>query len=127
MLIPNAIVFDEKFKQAFFKLLKREHPALIALRLFKVSKVIDEQTKDVFKVRDSLVTRYCVKGETGSPKLEGGMPVFETEENKVKFFEEMNELLGETFEIPLDKKIKLSDEWVISPDDIAFLEPFLDI
>lgn len=127
MKLSNVIVFDMAFKKAFGKLLKKEHPSTVSLKLYKISKEIDTHTGDVYKIRDELLNRYCAKDENGNIKYDGTMPSFDTPENQTKFFEEMNALLQDEFEIKLTEKIKLPEDCVISPEDIAILEPFLDI
>lgn len=127
MKLPNSIVLDNNFKKSFIKLLKLEFKAPITLKLVKVSKEIDNQTRDVLKVRDELLGRFCIKNGKGVIELKDNLPVFPSKENENSFLKEMLSLLNETFEISLDNKLSLPENSMITAEDVLILEPLLEI
>lgn len=128
MNLENIVVFDTAFKTSFGKLLRLELPASTALKLVKTVKEIDEHTKDILKVRDGLLDRYCTKDDTGKlVTTDNGAPKFTDQSAAQVFSDEMNNILKETFPVPLDRKIKLPENIAISVEDILNLEAIIEI
>ena len=127
MEISNVYLVDPTFNSAFSRLLKKELPAKSALSLYKCAKVIQEHTQDILKVRNDLLLRHAQKDEDNKPKFVNNMPEWEGHENEEIFLQEMNDVLQETFELPIKNKVKLPENCVISPEDVLVLEPILDI
>lgn len=115
MELSNSIIFNEVFKEALSRLIKKELDSVTSLKLVKLVKDIQSQTKDVFEVRDSFLTRYA----DGT--------VFKSEENKLEFFKEMDNLLSINFETSLKEKIVIPKGINISADDVLILESIIDV
>ena len=118
MKLKNEIVFNAEFAKCFNRLLKAAFPATITLQLLETLKALDEQQKNVFSVRDSLLDRLATK-ETGIK--------FNSPEAEKEFYDEMDKLLKLEFEIPLKEKLKLDDRIQISGEDVLILQPVLNI
>lgn len=119
MKLKNDVVFNVGFAKAFSGLLKLAFPAIISIQLVETLKALDEQQKNVFAVRDSLINRLGTREE--------GKVTFETKELEVEFYSEMDKLLALEFEIPLKEKLKLDNKIQISGEDILILQPVLDV
>jgi len=119
MKLKNDIVFNPGFAKSFGSLLKLAFPATLTLQLLETLKALDEQQKNVFAVRDSLIDRLGTRAE-------GGVK-FNSPEAEKEFYDEMDKLLKLEFEIPLKEKLKLDDRIQISGEDVLTLQPVLDI
>ena len=100
--------------------------------LSRFQKDIETRFKEYADARLALFEQYCVKDESGSvkygPNGEFQFPTAVTE----KVAKELNGLRQEEVEIgPYDKiKLDLNDktlEGALSPNDLAVLEPFVEI
>ena len=127
MNLKNDIVFNTEFAKAFNKLMKLAFSATISLQLIATLKTLNEQQKNVFAVRDSLLDRLAKKDDAGKFKFVENMADFIDEASASEFFKEMDELLKLEFEIPLKEKLKLDEKIQISAEDILVLKPVLDI
>lgn len=119
MKLKNSVLFDDPFLAAFQKLLKFPLPAAVSLKLVQTLKSISEQQFNVFEVRDNLMERYG--------RIEEGTPIFNSKEDETSFHTEMSNLLKLEFEVPLDKKVALTDSINISGEEILLLKDILDI
>lgn len=119
MKLKNSIVLNVGFAKAFNSLLKLAFPAIVSIQLVETLKALDEQQKNVFAVRDSLISRLG--------KREEGKVLFDTPELEKEFYDEMDKLLDLEFEIPLKEKLKLDNKIQISGEDILILQPVLDV
>ena len=118
--LKNGIIFEATFANAFMRLFELEFDSDISLQLVKSSRVIEQQKRDIISARDIIAKRYAVVDEVGNVVLTGGLPSFSNEENKNKFYKEINDLSIEEFEIPLKNKIKLANG-KITPAEIEIL------
>jgi len=118
MKLKNEIVFNNAFAVAFSKILTQVFPATVTLQLLETNKVLNEQQKNVFAVRDTLLERLAERTDT-SPK-------FNSSEAEKEFYDEMDKLLSVEFDIPLKEKIKLTDKVQISGEDVLSLLPIID-
>lgn len=118
MILSNSVLFSVAFSDATGRLIKKELPAVSSLRLLKIMKMCQEQTKDLFAVRDSILSRYGTDMKSIN---------FKSEDDKLSFEKEMYDLLKETFEVPGVDKIVLPSTVSISVDDITALESIIDI
>lgn len=119
MKLKNEIVFNSGFAKSFGSLLKLAFPATVTLQLLETLKALDEQQKNVFAVRDSLIDRLGARAESGVK--------FNSPEAEKEFYSEMEKLLKLEFEIPLKEKLKLDDRIQISGEDVLTLQPVLDV
>lgn len=126
MRLKNSVLFDTAFVGAFKKLLAMPFPGITALRLIETFKVLNEQQGNVFAVRDQLIER-CAELEDGKAKIENDQIVWKGAEGKTEFEDEMHALIDLDFEIPLDRKIELSNRILISGEDILALKPIIDV
>lgn len=119
MYLKNSVLFNQRFNEAFLRLLKQPFPATITLQLVETLYKLSEKQGSVFKVRDELINRLG--------KIENDTVVFNSSEAEAEFNNEMNSLLNEEFEIPIKEKIRLTDKQILSGEDIIILHDILDI
>lgn len=127
MKLRNELVFNDTFARAFGSLLKLAFPATVSLQILETFKAFNEQQKNVFSVRDSLLDRLAEKDANNKLVRIGEGVKFRDQESEKEFFDEMNKLLQLEFEIPLKKKLTLDDKIQISGEDLLVLQPVLDI
>lgn len=89
--VLESIAFDENIKGRY------------AIKLLKNLEVLKKEVDRFDKLREPIIKRYCDKDEKGEPIIENNSYIFNNEKNKIKMFEEINELL--IAEINLDIEI----------------------
>jgi len=127
MKVKNEIVFNDYFAKAFIKLLKCSFDAEISMQIVETFSKLNEQQKNVFAVRDSLLDRFACKGIDGKIKFTDGSISFKDKNSEEEFIAEMNKLLNLEFEIPLEEKITLDKKIQISGEEILILKPVLNV
>jgi hypothetical protein len=127
MNVRNEIVFNDAFAKTFMKMLKMAFPATVAIQIVETFSRLNEQQKNVFAVRDSLLERLADKDSSGKVKVANSNIVFKNKADEEEFISEMDKLLNSEFEIPLKEKIKLDDKIQISGEEILILKPVLDV
>jgi len=127
MKLKSEVLFKDAFGIAFQKLLKLEFPATISLQIISAVKVLAEQQKNVFAVRDSLVSRCIIKSSSGGIAQDDGSIKFIDDEKREEFNKEMRSLLDTEFDIPIKEKIKLTDKIQITGNDILILQDIIDL
>jgi hypothetical protein len=118
MILNNSVIFNNIFNDAMHRLVKKELPAVSSLRLLKILKAYQEQSKDLFSIRDLALERYGTDVKTAK---------FKSEDDRMAFEKEMYDLLHETFEIVGVEKLVIPATIYISVDDLTALESIIDI
>ncbi len=93
-------------------------PIKVAYRVSKILNKVGSEFKDFEDSRIKLIRKYGTEQEDGNIEV--------LDENKTKFFDEMNELLGEDIilDIPLLDLDAFPDSCELSPAEMSVLELF---
>ena len=118
-----------EIKPSLEKILEKELPSKVLFRYFKMMKLFMESFDDFHKIRDQKLEEYgqALPEVMGQPK----QYAFETEEKKISFAKEIEDLLNEEVDFGEVEKIKQSDlessNIELSFTDMMKLTDFIDI
>jgi hypothetical protein len=127
MKIKNRLVLDEQFVKSFSELMIIGMPAKQCL---EVSAAIDELSTHyniLIRARKAIADKYCKKGEEGEPIVENGNIVFEEEELKKKFLDELEEINNEEIDLPLTETVKIHKNQIMTPLKVKLLRDIIEI
>ena len=103
----------------------------VAVKISKMSKVLDENKNFCVEQERKIIDHYAEKDESGQIVIANGNQItFKDAETKAAFQDELNALHSTKVQVPDVIVIKPSDfapgEISISPDDILRVEGFID-
>ena len=127
MRIKNSLVINEEFVKFFSELININMPVK---RCLEVSASIDDLSKHcsiLIRARKAIANRYCKKGEDGNPLVEKDNLVFESEDLKKKFSEEIEEIDNEEFDLQISEAIKISSDIIMTPLKMRLLKGIIEI
>ena len=128
MEIKNSLIVNDAFFIAFQNLLKYKMPAKQCLELSSSVEEIAAQYSILKRAQRVIVEKYCLKNEDDTPKIDEKENIlFETPELEKTCRQEINEIMQETFEIPLTEKIELSATEKFFPIDIRMLRDVISV
>ena len=96
MKLKNLQIMQSE--QVLMKLKKQELPILVAYKLNKVIKALDEKLKFIKSQRDEIIKRYGKEEENGSYMIDGN-----DTENVNKYFDDYNLILEVEEEVEFEK------------------------
>jgi hypothetical protein len=134
MEIKNSTIMSPNFIPAMNKLLKVEMPVKECIALAEAIDKINDKLKVLETAKKGIMDRFAKKDESGElvtqptvsdPNLR--TPVFESEESAKEFAEEIQKLLDEATELPLEGKITLKGDIQMSTEDFMVVKDLVAI
>lgn len=121
LMLSNNVLFNSKFIDALVKISKCIFKDIkLTIMIAKTIKKIQDESEIIFPIRNELLNAYGVTSE-------GNTISFADPEKAQEFNDKIVKLAESEFEIPLDTKIKASDEMsgILDASDILALDPIL--
>lgn len=134
MEVKNSVIMSPAFIPAVEKLLKVEMPVKDCIELAGAVDTINDKLRVLEKAKRSIMDRFAKKDEEGNlitqpspsnPNL--GTPIFESEEKAQEFAVEIQKMLDEVTDIPLQNKIKLNDGVSMTTDDFMIIKDLVEV
>lgn len=128
MLLKNALIVKPEFIAAFSNLMTIKMPAKQCLEISACIEDLLAQNQIVSRARKAIADKYCEKKEDGRPQTDpAGNLVFQSDEIKKKFIDEINEIHEEEIDILLSSKIKISSKELMTPATVMLLKDIIEI
>lgn len=109
--LKNAVLFQEQFSKSLkdiSKLTKLSIKEIIEVS--KALEVCEKEFKSIQPLYADIAKKNCLKDDKGELVIENNSFVFASKENLDSFLKETNDLFEVEFDIPLSKKIKVSED-----------------
>jgi len=114
------------FIKAMEILLQERLPIPVSFRIKTLASQFNNELKKFQELRKSIADRHCIKGEDGSPALEGDLYRF-APENVEEFTKEMNELASIEIEFTPIGISELGSKVELTGDQLFALEEVLSV
>lgn len=131
MKIKGITLLNPNFVPALEKLLGKEMPIADCVALSEAVGEIEKHIETVQKARKGLIDRYVEKDESGASKItrkdDTTEVQFKSQEDRVAFAKDVEELGNQEFDIRFDTKIVISKDEKMSPRDYLLIKDFVEI
>lgn len=128
MKIKNLTAMNPMFVPALDKLIKKDLPVKTCFSLAKMVKEINDNLEIIDKAKLAIVDKYAQKDEDGKIRFQdNGQPLFNSDEDKKKFLEDLKDLAEQEFDISVETKIPLPSDIKMSVDEILAIEHIVEL
>ena len=119
-------VINPKFKDLLRKLVQVEMPIKTAIKLKRISQVVDKSLKDYEEARIAAIVKYADRDENGEIKSDGeNNAAFASDEVKMEFANELTLLLEKEVELDSILLEDLGDKFSLSVVELMVLEDII--
>ncbi len=125
MKLIRGNTINKLFIDALNKLSKLSFNVKTSIDIVKTIKVIYEENNNTSSVRDSIMKHWGLIS-ISNKGLEFEKDELKNTFNQKEFLDKFNELMNETFDIPLDSKITLDSNAVITAEELIMLKDILE-
>ena len=134
MEVKNSVIMSPNFIPAVEKLMRVDMPIKNCIALNEAVVKINEKLRVLDDTKKTVMERFAKKDEDGkmvtqqsedNPNLR--TPVFESSEKAMEFAKEIQEMLEEVTDIPLDEKIKVSSDTKMTTDEFLVLQDLIEV
>jgi hypothetical protein len=121
--LQNGLVILPEFMTAFSKLMAMEIPVSQCVALSTAIEEIETQINIINRSREVILNKYCLKDKNGKALVDSkNNATFENKEIEEKCLKDINDIMVDTFEIHLDKKVTLDKTVKMSPQEYMFVK-----
>jgi len=132
--LSNGTILSPAFIPAVEKLLTIDITVRECISLTEAIENVNVKLGTLEKAKSSLVERFAKKGEDGKVMMEPSSenpnlyyPLFGDEESKVEFSKAIRELLSETYNFPLENKIRISESVRMSTEEFRLIKDIIEV
>lgn len=127
MKIQTGLIMNDDFLPCFIELMKREMPIKQCVAMSRSIEEISRQKVAVERVKQAFAAQFAEKDEKSGVLLKDNIIQFSSEQAKQAYIAKYNEALMETFDIPLEEKIKIFEDEMFTPYKYALLQDVIEI
>lgn len=126
MKIKAGTILHPRFSPALEKLIGKEMPMEQCVSLSEAISQIEDHSKTINRARQALLDQYIEKDERGMAKMiSANEPAYKDAESRNSFLNKTEEFLGQEFEVNFDKKIELTKNDKMTPQDYLLMKDFV--
>lgn len=128
MKLSNVQIMNSQFIPALDKLMRKSIPVSVCAELAECIAEIEKKLSTIMKVKSAIIDKYVEKDDKGQVVLvDGKSPKFVSEEARISFVDEINELLKGEFEVNFNSKIELNESDKMTAQEYVMIKDFVQI